>query len=75
MGFFNGEPSDWEVNALIIISRQLHSMQRKLDTLLTSAANVPPEQLAELTKESAALKAQTDALSEAIEKQQTERPK
>ena len=68
MGLFGG-PTQWEIKALVIISAQLHSIQRKLDTLLTASANVPPEQLAELTQESKNLKVKTDALAEAIEKQ------
>jgi len=68
MGMFG--PSQWEIKALVIISAQLHSIQRKLDMLLAATANIPPGQLAELQEESNALKAKAQALSALIEQQQ-----
>lgn len=50
------------------MNRQLNLMQRKLDTLLDASSTVSKEQLKELNRESDKLKAKTDLLQEAIEK-------
>jgi hypothetical protein len=68
-----GRPSKWEINALVIISAQLKSIQRGLAVLLAAAGNVPPEQLAKLTQETKELEARSKALDEAIEKQKTKK--
>ncbi len=63
MNFFGRDK--WMVEALVIISAQLHSVQRKLDTLLAALPNVSKAQLDELAKK---LEGPTESLAEAIEK-------
>ena len=65
MSLFERDP--WTTNALIIISAQIHNVDRKLDAIISGSA--PPEQLEELRRESTALRARTDALLASIEKQ------
>ena len=67
MGIF--EFVRWATGALVTISAQIHSNSRKLDILLKSSNNVPTEQLKELAEESANLRAKTQALHAAIDKQ------
>ena len=68
MSFFN-RASDWEINALVIISAQLKDIQRKLDALLAATPEVPAKQFDELQQESEKLKAKADLLAHTIEKQ------
>lgn len=64
------KPTDWEVQALVIISAQLKDIQHKLDVLLAAEPKVSATQLAELQAESGKLKAKSDLLAQAIENQQ-----
>jgi len=69
MSFWNNRPSDWEINALVIISAQLNDIQHKLDVLLAATPKVSAAQLAELQQESDKLKAKSNLLAQAIEQQ------
>lgn len=57
------------IEAIMTINAQLHSIQGKLDALLNADSSVPKEQLKELTEETRKLKAKSDLLTQAIEKQ------
>lgn len=66
---FDSEIREWLIKSIIILSKQLHNIQRGLDTLLSASTNVSKEQLAKLTKDSTELKAMSDKLTSAIEQQ------
>lgn len=65
----NDSQWQWLVGALVIISKQVNDVQRKLDALLKASTNVSTEQLTELTKDSEALQAKTEALAKILEQQ------
>ena len=67
MSLWKNRPTDWEINALVIISAQLKDIQRKLDALLNASSNIPKKQLQALEEASKALEAKTDSLAKSIE--------
>jgi len=56
----------WTTNALVIISAQLHDVQKKLDLLIAANSGITQAQLDELAKK---LKGSTDSLAQVIEQQ------